>query len=168
MPDRSVQQTISAVRAALKRDGVRRALQILNEQSQHRFTAVFRFAGATLQNIHLIDRHDPTVERSEAMPVLESYCVFVRDTAVKFVTEDSLHDMRVSGHPKQKSVQSYCGVPLFTPEGELFGTICHFDHAALPFSIAEMTVLEDVANDLVAALEAGDSRRALAATHASP
>lgn len=88
--------------------------------------------------------------------MLESYCVFVRDTAAKFVTEDSLNDARVDGHAKQQHVQSYCGLPLLTDTGELFGTVCHFDFDAIPFAPSEVMVLEDIAPHLVAAVLAGD------------
>lgn len=140
------------VRAALRNDGVRAGLRILNESSSHRFTAVFRFEDATLRNLHLIDREDPKIERSPDLPVLESYCVYVRQTSRKFSVEDSKNDERVAGHPKQQTVQSYCGVPLFTPEGEMFGTICHFDFDPIPFSEEETMVLDEIAPEVVAAI----------------
>lgn len=156
-------EIIAEVRSAIRRHGVRRGLEVLNTYSQHRFTAVFRFESSTLRNLHLVDRDDPKVERCPDQPVLESYCIYVRESAQKFVTDDSSHDVRVAGHPKQKLVQSYCGIPLFTPEGELFGTICHFDYEARPFSTEEVVVLEDVAADLLAAIEAAEWKPAVAA-----
>ncbi|HET7228378.1 MAG TPA: GAF domain-containing protein [Longimicrobium sp.] len=136
----------------LQSEGVRPALRYLNGQSAHRFTAVFRFEGGTLRNLHMIDRDDPAVERCADQPVLESYCIYVRRTAQTFITADSANDERVEGHPKQNVVQSYCGIPLMEEDGTLFGTICHFDFEPLPFGDDEVMLLEDVAPLLVQAI----------------
>lgn len=133
---------------------MRAALECLNRRSSHRFTALYRFDGPTLRNLHLVDREDPTVERSPDLPVLESYCLFVRRTSQRFTVEDADCDARVLGHPKQPTVKSYCGVPLLAPTGQLFGTICHFDFDPKPFSELEVQILEEMAPRLVAALEA--------------
>ena len=153
---RAIESLTQRARAKLRTEGVRAALEFLNQSSAHRFTALFRFEGETLRNLHLIDRDDPAVQRCPDMPVLESYCVYVRDAARKFLIERSLEDARVHGHPKQKSVQSYCGLPLFNKRGQLFGTICHFDFEPVPFTDDEVIVLEQLADQLVEAVEAGD------------
>lgn len=140
---------VANFREILRADGVRAALRYLNRLSVHRFTAVFRFEGGTLRNLHMIDRNDPEVERCPDQPVLDSYCIYVRRTAETFITDDAAGDERVSGHPKQKTVQSYCGIPLFDDDGTLFGTICHFDFEPLPFGEEEVLLLEDVAPLLV-------------------
>ena len=147
-------EVATEVRQELTHGGVRSALVRLNGYSAHRFTALFRFDGPTLHNLHLVDHLDAGVERCPDMPVEESYCVFVRELAARFMTEDADTDGRVSGHPKQELIKSYCGLPLQTSTGELFGTICHFDYAALPFAESEILVLEDIAGHLVATVEA--------------
>ena len=144
--------TVTRFREILRTEGVRPALQHLNAQSAHRFTAVFRFEGGTLRNLHMVDRDDPAVERCADQPVLESYCIYVRRTAETFVTADAANDERVSGHPKQKTVQSYCGIPLFDEDGTMFGTICHFDFEPIPVEEEEVLLLEDVAPLLVQAI----------------
>jgi GAF domain-containing protein len=145
-------EAVARFRHVLDSGGVRAALRFLNERSVHRFTALFRFEGATLRNLHLVDRDDPTVERSPDLPVLESYCVFVRQTSQPFLTSDSLNDPRVEGHPKQRSVQSYCGIPLMDEDGTLFGTICHFDFEAVAFTNEEIFLLEAVVPLIVMAV----------------
>jgi GAF domain-containing protein len=151
-------EAVSRFRQLLAAEGVRAALRYLNSQSDHRFTAVFRFEGGTLRNLHLVDRDDPAVERCPDQPVLDSYCVYVRQTAETFVTEDSTNDGRVDGHPKQQTVQSYCGIPLMDEDGTLFGTICHFDYAPVPFGEEEVYLLEDVAPLLVKAIRGTEWR----------
>lgn len=149
---------LARFRAVLRGEGVRPALRFLNGHSAHRFTALFRFEGDTLRNLHLIDREDPSVERCPDLPVLESYCVFVRRERRAFQTEDSLTDPQVEGHPKQKQVRSYCGIPLFTEDGELFGTICHFDFDPVPYSAEEVDLLDAAAPLLVRAVLATEWR----------
>ncbi|MEP6992816.1 MAG: GAF domain-containing protein [bacterium] len=142
MPNR--RDAVTRFRAMLSEEGIRPALEFLNGISVHRFTAVFMFDGGTLRNLHLIDREDRSVERCPDLPVLDSYCLYVRDTARQFMTEHALKDARVDGHPKQKVVQSYCGYPLQDMRGELIGTICHFDYAPVPFDEQEVYLLEQV------------------------
>lgn len=149
---------IANFREILRADGVRAALRYLNRLSTHRFTAVFRFEGGTLRNLHMVDGEDPAVERCPDQPVLDSYCIYVRRTAETFVTADAANDERVSGHPKQKTVQSYCGIPLFDDDGTLFGTICHFDFEPIPVEEEEVLLLEDVAPLLVRAIRTTEWR----------
>jgi GAF domain-containing protein len=75
-----------------------------------------------LRNLHLIDRDNPKIERCPDLPVLDSYCLYVRNTAKLFVMDDSLQDDRVLGHPKQQVVQSYYGIPLMDENG---GVVWH-------------------------------------------
>ncbi|HEX8835170.1 MAG TPA: GAF domain-containing protein [Abditibacteriaceae bacterium] len=148
------ENAVVTFRETLQRDGVRAALRFLNSVSTHRFTALFQFEGGTLRNLHLVDRDDPAIERSPDLPVLESYCVYVRNTAKSFSTGDSTNDARVEGHPKQQIVQSYCGIPLFNEDGSMFGTLCHFDYAPIPFSNEEAGLLDAVAPLLIKAIHA--------------
>lgn len=155
------QTAITTFRQLLKTAGVRAALQFLNSTSAHRFTAVFRFEGSTLCNLHLIDREDPKVERCPDLPVLESYCVYVRNTAKPVVIDNSLQDERVQEHPKREVVQSYCGIPLIDEDGTLFGTICHFDFQPIPFTQEEAFLLDEVAPFLIQAIQATEWHPAL-------
>lgn len=152
----SPETVVTNFRSALSEQGLRAALRYLNEQSSHRFTAVFRFEGETLRNLYLIDRDDPGVERCPDLPVLESYCVYVRELQKTFTVDDADRDDRVAAHPKRESVKSYCGIPLMDDEEKLFGTICHFDYAALPVLREEVWILEDVAPLVVRAVQASE------------
>ena len=123
----------------LARDGTRAALAYLNSLTSQRFTSLYRFEGERLRNITFYDRLAPEQESCDTIPVLASYCVFVRDTGTRFATAASLDDRRLDGHPKQVQVQSYCGVPLRDREGRMFGTVCHFDFE--PGAVSELDVL---------------------------
>jgi hypothetical protein len=106
---------------------------------------VFRFEGATLKNICLVDRQQPDVKECPEMPVSESYCVYVRDSANEFGVEHAHLDCRVIGHPKTGHFESYYGIPLLEDDGQLVGTICHFDEAPIALEPQVSVVLNDVA-----------------------
>ncbi|MDB5034307.1 MAG: luxQ 8 [Chlorobi bacterium] len=124
--------TLAQLRTVLEQDGIRAALRLLNSQTPHRFTALYRFDGETLKSLYFVDAENPEVESCPDIPVMASYCVFVRKTGNRFTVHDTLKDDRVEGHPKQREVQSYCGVPLLDESGNLFGTICVFDFESIP------------------------------------
>jgi GAF domain-containing protein len=113
----------------------------LNSRVPYRYSAVFRFEGDTLHSICLIDKEDTTVSGCTDQPISDSYCTYIRQSLESFGVEDSQADGRVEGHPKQRVFQSYYGVPLFTDEGHIVGTLCHFDDAPI-------RVTDDVASTL--------------------
>lgn len=130
------------LRTVLLRDGLRDALIFLNGLTAFRFTALYRFDDDTLHNLCFYDRDNPTVNSSPDIPVLASYCVFVRELKEKFATADSLRDERVRDHPKQRVVHAYCGVPLVDRMGNMFGTICHFNIEPTPTREADIELME--------------------------
>ncbi|HEX8373388.1 MAG TPA: GAF domain-containing protein [Chthoniobacterales bacterium] len=115
------------LKQAFDKGGPRDALIFLNSLTNHRFTSLYRFDDEMLRNVVFYDSEHPDLEQCDDIPVLASYCVFVRDSGATFMTLDTQCDERVSHHPKRNSVQSYCGVPLLDVDGKMFGTICHFD-----------------------------------------
>ena len=136
---------LGQLRAILRDHGIRAALIFLNGLTEHRFTALYRFDKETLRNIYFFDRENPSQDSTPDIPVMASYCVFVRNRRSTFATPDSLQDDRVEGHPKRQIVQSYCGVPLRDVNGEMFGTICHFDFRPIPISDENIELMEAVA-----------------------
>lgn len=134
--------THTQLRTVLLRDGIRAAVIFLNGLTAFRFTALYRFDQDTLHNLCFYDRENPTVESSPDIPVLASYCVFVRELKDKFATADSLRDERVRDHPKQRVVHAYCGVPLVDRMGNMFGTICHFNIEPTPTREADIELME--------------------------
>ena len=138
-------QSLRQLKAILSGQDVRAAVIFLNGLTEHRFTALYRFDKETLVNLYFFDRENPTHESTPDIPVMASYCVFVRNSRTSFTTSDSLRDDRVRDHPKRKVVQSYCGVPLLDEDGKMFGTICHFDLRPIPISDANVELMEAVA-----------------------
>ena len=140
----TLDDSLRHVRSILDSKGIRSALIYLNGLTDHRFTSLYRFNSEMLDNLYFFDRENPEQEKTENIPILASYCVFVRQTHNTFVTEDSLTDERVRGHPKHHEVQSYCGVPLLDEDGKMFGTNCHFDVLPVEISKDNVKLLEAV------------------------
>ena len=136
------------LRTVLATEGARAALAFLNSLTSQRFTSLYRFDGEQLRNVTFYDREAPEVESCDTIPVLASYCVFVRDSGTRFATTAALEDRRLDGHPKQAQVQSYCGVPLRDREGRMFGSVCHFDFSPGAVSERDVSLMEDLANML--------------------
>ena len=137
--------SLQHLRSILRVGDVRAALIFLNGLTEHRFSALYRFDADTLTNKFFFDRENPAVELTPDIPIMASYCVHVRSTHDTFKTPDSLHDARVEDHPKRQEVRSYCGVPLCDVNGEVFGSICHFDFRPLSISDSNVQLMEAVA-----------------------
>ena len=135
----------NALRDALTAGGPRAALAYLNSRTPHRFTAMYRFDDETLRNQEFYDALNPAQDRTDDIPVMASYCVFVRDLGDTFSTGHAAHDDRLGAHPKRRVLQAYCGVPLRDEEGTMFGTICHFDFDPMPMAASEVELMESVA-----------------------
>lgn len=138
-------EAVRELTAAFANGGVRGAVVFLNSLTDHRFTSLYRFDGATLRNITFFDRENPNVESCEDIPVEASYCVFVRDFSTRFVVQDAERDERVRDHQKQATVQCYCGVPLLDRDGRMFGSICHFDFKPGRIADRDVELLECMA-----------------------
>ncbi len=141
-------QALAQIGRIFEQQGLRPALAFFNGLTPHRFTSLYRFDKETLRNLYFYDRENPAMESCADIPVMASYCVFVRDSVAPFATASALDDERVRGHPKQRDVQSYCGVPLLDRDDRMFGTICHYDFKPVPIDASDVLLLESVASYL--------------------
>lgn len=121
-------------------DGLPAALAVLNEGVPHRYTAVYRLVGERMLNVALADKqNEPRPDFLAEVPITSSFCQYVlRDGS--FLTGDSAHDRRLTGHPYQGVMRAYCGIPIFDLGGHALGTACHFD--VVPHEIAEEKVAQ--------------------------
>ena len=106
---------------------INEALRELNATTGYRFTAVYRFTPSGAANLAIFDRQSDAPESLLVVPEGASYCGIVRDSRNAFLVTRSLEDGRIVKHPAREVVQSYCGVPLIGEDGEVFGSLCHFD-----------------------------------------
>lgn len=121
------QEQLEQLRYLLAHSRVRSALELVNQFSRYRFSAIFRINAGDLDNLIIVDRTSPATPRMDTIPVTDSYCLYVRDHKDAFIVEDADLDGRVVDHPKRPVVKAYCGVPIRRTDGSIFGTICHFD-----------------------------------------
>ena len=111
VPRESNATVIPRLKKAYSEEGCRSALALLNSLCGLRFTSLYRFTGETLRNITFYDREYPEVNTCDDIPVLASYCVFVRDSGAPFKTENAKSDERAANHPKQETIQTRSGFP---------------------------------------------------------
>ena len=140
------------VAAALAAGGVSAALAALNALTPFRYTALYRFDATHARNLHFFDRENPAApDPGDDIPLTATYCVYVRRANRPFVLADALADIRADGHPAQKEVRAYCGVPVQDAGGRVVGSLCHFDHRPVPDADAAADLTEAVAPLLAAA-----------------
>ncbi len=136
----------------LASDGLRPALADLLSDTDYRFIAIFRFNGDRATAAVFYDRENPDVLRVDEVPAKATYCCYARDAKGAFVTANALLDARLEGHVAREHVQAYCGVPIMTPEGEILGTLCHYD--LVPRDPAQIDL--ELICQIASALEQGD------------
>jgi GAF domain-containing protein len=74
-----------------------------------------------------VDRENPDELRSAEVPDTATYCCYVRDARGIFTTANALLDERLATHAARGDILAYCGVPVMDAEGQLLGTLCHYD-----------------------------------------
>ena len=115
------------IRYLLQSLQINEALRELNATTGYRLTAVYRFTATGAANLAIFDRESDAPEALLVVPEGASYCGIVRESKNAFLVTRSLEDGRIVKHPAREAVQSYCGVPLVGEDGEVFGSLCHFD-----------------------------------------
>lgn len=132
------------LRELLDQQGIPSALAYMNSLTSHRFTALYRFANDTLKKIYFYDCENPDSDSCPDIPIEASYCIFIKDTGRIFKTPNSMADNRLDKHAKQKEILSYCGVPLVGMDGQMFGSVCHFNFEAMPIANSMVELMEDL------------------------
>lgn len=132
----------------LDSDGLRAGLADLLLQTDYRFMAIFRFDGDRANAAVFYDRENPSVLQVTEVPASATYCVFARQERAAFVTDDALVDPRLEGHAAREQVRSYCGVPIMTPEGEILGTLCHYDGVPRDASQIDLALMCEIASTI--------------------
>lgn len=108
---------------------VRSILETLNKGASCQFTSLLRFEGeGKLVSVWTYDRRTPDADPFPVNMAIEaSYCVMVRATRSMCVIENARTDEHAADHPEREHVVAYLGVPIFSEQGELFGTLCTYD-----------------------------------------
>lgn len=149
-PTARLTETFAQVCAALRCDGLDAALAVLNRTIGHRFSAVYAMADAQrLVNVGFFDKQQEAIPPNLRSVVYnQSFCQYaIRDG--QFRTENSARDTRLDGNVYQGVLNSYHAVPLVSMQGQMLGTICHFDTAALALADEDFELLRLVAEVFV-------------------
>lgn len=128
--------------------GLRAALAELLMATDYRFIAIFRFEGERANAAVFFDRENPQVQAIDEVPSSATYCVFARSSRSEFATDDAMADARLVDHVAREQVRAYCGVPIMTPEGEVLGTLCHYDLVPREASQIDLALMCQVASTL--------------------
>lgn len=142
MTDASPTTNLAHLRRLVTAGDLRGALRYLNAQTPHRFTGLYEFRDPTLVNQQIVDKADPESTSLPDVPVTATYCAFTRSTRGPLVISDARRDDRWRDHPAREEIVSYCGVPLLDEQGEVFGTICHYDYGTVEISPENVELLE--------------------------
>ncbi|SDP87865.1 hypothetical protein SAMN05216303_108218 [Rhodoferax sp. OV413] len=149
-----IPRSLEGLTATVQTDGAAAAIRYLNDGVAHRFTGLYLLENGVMRNLLLYDKAGeirPTYLAE--VPLETSFCQFVLRDGV-FTTSDSALDSRLDGHPYQGVMVSYHGVPWQTSNGEIGGTLCHFDLLPLDISDTEFALLQMAAQLLPAHLPA--------------
>lgn len=156
-PSASTNSSISARSefvAVLERSGLHDALGYLNGRARFRFTGLYRSEASVLVNESLYDRENPSlIQGGEIHQLRDTYCSIVLATRDVFVTDDSLVDPRLEQSQVRRTVISYCGVPIRTPNGRVAGVLCHYDLRPRLLPAGELVILTSVTPYLASRLQ---------------
>lgn len=140
---------VNHLRELLVRHGLRPMVVFLNGLSTFRFSAVMRFDKGMLQTVCYYDREDPRPDALPAVPEEASYCRFVKARREIFSVPDSKLESCLSGHPARDAVRAYCGAPLYGAEGNVMGSICHFNIDPVRITVRDGELLTAAADLLM-------------------
>jgi GAF domain-containing protein len=89
---------------------------------------------------------EPWASRRQT-PLSHSFCRHVVAAGAPLVVEDARQQPLVAGNPAiaEMGVIAYVGVPLTLAEGETLGTLCAIDHAPRQWTVAQVSLLRDLA-----------------------
>ena len=134
----------------LRERGLEAALEALNNRIAHRYTAVYWLPDPErLVNVAIVDKlRQPCPQNLRTVAYNHSFCQFaIREG--EFRTFNSARDARLDGHTYQGVLNSYHAVPLVANNGQILGTISHFDPLALDLADEDFELLRLFAQRVV-------------------
>ncbi|QFU22979.1 diguanylate cyclase [Shewanella eurypsychrophilus] len=99
---------------------------------------------------------DNFLERDDSWPwEMKSFCRKIIETKKLLYVDNSLEDQYWQDAPPVTDgpVRSYCGLPIYWPDGSLFGTICVIDNKASQYSTTLLKMLEQFCQLITADLK---------------
>jgi signal transduction histidine kinase len=117
------------IQAVARISAVPTILRVVSEITGLRFTAVARVTEATWHACAVQDRLGFGMEPGDSLEVATTICSEVRDSREPVVIEHASQEPVFCDHPTPKlyGFESYFSFPIYTAEGEYFGTLCGLD-----------------------------------------
>lgn len=142
------QEQRDQLRFLIASGNIRAALELLNDESKLRFTALYLLEDTYAVNFMLVDRDNTPSGLPNNIPLDSSYCSLVKAAAAPIVITDASLDQRLEGHPSRHSMAAYCGVPLLDLNGEVLGSLCQFDPVSTQIADYTVALMTEVATGL--------------------
>ena len=134
---------LDQLRFLVSSGNLRAALEHLNMQSRLRFTALLRADEPSAASFLLVDRDDPSPPTVAWLQRQQAYRAFVEAAAT--TCDETPGDFSVLGHPACSDVRAYCGLPLLSQDGGMWGTLCQFDLVPAAIQPSTMELMREVA-----------------------
>ena len=133
---------LAQLELTLKDDGLRSALNYLNSRVSYRFTTVYRLENQRLKVVETVDKlNESSFFSSQENLLNDSLCRFPVLQGI-FTSSHTAADPRLTKAVYPAEVGSYTGVRLMLDNGEVFGTLCHYDLEPRAISHTEYHFLE--------------------------
>ena len=130
-----------------------------------------QICGAPISLISLLDAERQWFEASVGTHLRETRrdIAFCAHTVIQedlFVVEDTLKDIRFAANPLvtgDPEMRFYAGMPLISPDGETFGTLCVIDQKPRQLTVTQMRALRVLANQVRTSMQLRAEHRMLVA-----
>ena len=160
-----------------KRQSALCSLNILDTPAENRFDRITRRAqqhfGVPITLVSLVDAERQWFKSRQGLDAPEtprdiSFCGHAILSNDIFYIPDAHEDPRFADNPLVTGpphVRFYAGAPLRAPNGERIGTLCIIDNKPREFTLEELSVLRDLADEVEKELAGNSSRMKFSLAH---
>lgn len=121
-------------------EGTTSVLRLITRMTQLRFAAIAKFCESDWVVCSVHDTGDFGILPGDVLPLEITLCSdFLTDPQallIPSITDSVTHSLR--GVVRLYDLESYVGVPIFLPDGTLYGALCAFDSRANTFENPEL------------------------------
>jgi len=135
------EEQLLVFRARLAQRGLPAALELLNDRTQFRYTAMHGFVNGAMRPVCVFDRFREDRAYVRSAFLLETLCCLTAANG-EFVSADCSTDRRLLS---LGPIVSYCGVAVGPLAGSVAGILCHFDVEHRVVKPCELAFLRAVA-----------------------
>jgi hypothetical protein len=103
----------------------------------------------------------PELERAREIPMIESFCAYVREQGSQLIVDDVALETRVTAHPllAELGIRSYAGWQITGVDGDTIGVLSVMDDKPRAWTAGELIALMEEAHATAPALRAELARR---------